>query len=123
MPWHRYSEHGLKHSIRKYVRGTTCEACLKDFWTRSRLFTHLTASSQKCNQFYCIVAFAMSDQELKEYEDEAEELTRYLRAKGRRRTYAEFPPVTVDGPLHIEAEKLGITHSMRERVKYAEKCS
>ena len=78
------------------------------------MFTQLTASSQKYNQFYCVVSFAMYDQELKEYEDEAEELTRSLRAKGRRRTYAEFPPVTVDGPVHIEAEKLGITHSMRE---------
>ena len=123
MSWHRYHEHGLKHSLRNYIRGTTCEACLKYFRTRNRLFTHLSASSDKCNKFYGVTAFALTDEELQAQEEQAEELTRKLRSRGRRRTYAEFPPVLTDGPLHPSAIACCITHSMRERIRYAPTCS
>ena len=40
LSWHRYDKHGEKHHMRKSIHSTVCECCLRDYWSRSRNFTH-----------------------------------------------------------------------------------
>ena len=55
----------------------------------------------------------MSDNELEAAEKAALEITNSLRARGRRRAFAECPAIRAEGPLHHIAEEVGVTHKFR----------
>ena len=55
----------------------------------------------------------MSDNELEAAEKAALEITNTLRARGRRRAFAECPAIRAEGPLHHIAEEVGVTHKFR----------
>ena len=38
---HQHVKHGIKSEIRTLIAGSSCPACLKDFWTRDRDLDHL----------------------------------------------------------------------------------
>ena len=46
---HAFKKHNRVHTARKYVTGTQCGACCKEFWEYRRLFHHLRYSV-KCRQ-------------------------------------------------------------------------
>ena len=46
---HAFKKHNRVHSARKFVTGTQCGACCKEFWEYRRLFHHLRYSA-KCRQ-------------------------------------------------------------------------
>ena len=47
---HRHSAHGLKSNMRRYVVGTTCTVCQKEFHTRYRHFRHVSHDSKRCGE-------------------------------------------------------------------------
>ncbi len=113
--WHLYNFHELKHSIRRLFCTTHCTACMQEFWTRNRLFTHLASSSARCRAYYLTHAFDIGDERCNVLEHEAEQLTLKLRKSGRRRTFAERPPEVLFGPITGEAVALGVCPSYRLR--------
>ena len=116
MAWHMYNHHGHKHLIRRYIHDTHCIACMREFWTRNRVFTHLAASSARCRAYYFSYAFDIGGERYRELEERAEAQTVSLRKKGRRRTFSERPPEHIFGPTTPEATALGICPAYRLNV-------
>ena len=116
LSWHAFDKHGSKHIIRQYLHSTVCECCLQDFHTRSRAFTHVSASSPKCKQFYRGKGTKVSDSDYEFLEKEALDKTKCLQAQGRRRTFAETMPVRTIGPLTEMAYTLGLRHDCLTKV-------
>ena len=108
--WHMYNMHGVRHHLRNRVGSTTCECCMRDFHTRERICTHITASSKKCFKYYTDHVVDIDSNVIKKLENEAYEKTIALLKSGRRRAYAEHPPSRADGPLRAEAVSLGVRH-------------
>ena len=88
-----------------------CERCLRDFHTRERICTHVSASSRMCRSFYAQHGSLVDGPKLEKLESEAYECTMRLMAQGRRRTFAaDGPPIRTDGPLHPAAVQIGVRH-------------
>lgn len=99
LSWHRFHVHGLKHDVRRHVKGKFCECCLQWFHTRERVLTHLMASSERCKTFYLALTVPLEDEEYERLEAISLEDVRYLSKAGHHRSYAPFPPVRLRGPL------------------------
>ena len=86
---------------------------MRDFHTRERIVTHVTASSKRCNAYYCSDEWCdeLSADVVAQLEKSAYENTVKLKAQGRRRTYANNePPKRLYGPLTAGAHSLGVRH-------------
>ena len=46
---HRFSKHGYKHAVKRFVVGTHCLMCLTEFHTRERLLNHLKVRPNRHN--------------------------------------------------------------------------
>lgn len=110
--WHAYKVHGQKHPIRNCVRGTVCEACMKEYYTRERLVRHIISTSPRCRQFYYREAEPLPDDLFDALEARAYDDTVKLIKAGYRGTKSFAPPIRVFGPLHITAHRLGIDHRL-----------
>ena len=102
--------HGVKRFERRLCSGTTCLACLRNFWSRDRLIRHVAHSSEKCAR-----VLANRGPVLTEVEAEAEDLgwrvvNRDLVRKGQASTKAVLPYIVLPGPLERDATMEGITH-------------
>jgi len=117
LSWHMYDKHEMKHAIRRVLHTSVCECCMREFWSRSRLFTHVAASSKVCSRFYRQYGTNVSPEMYEQLEKEAEELTVKLKKQGRRRTYSrQQPPERLSGPLRMEAMEGGVRHDCLLRV-------
>ena len=108
MNWHRYEKHSIKHAVRRYLHDTVCECCMRDFMSRERIFTHVSASSPKCNMFYRRVGSELCNDRYEKLESGSYENTMRLMRQDRRRTCADQPHARVYGPLHPVADELGV---------------
>ena len=123
LSWHEYTSHGLRHPMRDHIDGTVCIACLSDFHTRERVITHVTASSPRCRDVYLLVRPEVEPDKIVQLEVEAYQNTIKLLRSGRRRTFADIPPVRVDGPLLQCAAEAGILHKNRPGATYCCPCA
>ena len=115
--WHMYDKHHVRHRLRACIYSTVCEVCLRDFHSRERVCTHITASSRIRGQHYREFGVPMGDKALERLESEAYEHTKGLAKRGRRRTFAGGkPPVRTYGPLLESACRLGIRHDCLTKV-------
>ena len=110
LSWHRYDRHSVRHSMRPFIHSNVCECCLRDFHSRERVFTHITASSKVCSRYYRENGSAVSSSVLERLEREAYNSTIKLKKQGRRRTHAREPPERMQGPLTLGAHILGVRH-------------
>ena len=115
LTWHLYKQHRQKHFLRLLVRGSVCAACMREFHTRERLWTHFMQSSARCQLYYVTSIDPIPDHEHEQLEEESLRQVRMLHKSGRRRAYAPGPPFPVPGPLTSDAIGLGISHTHRLR--------
>jgi len=111
MNWHMYDKHGQRQLDRHTVDTTHCMCCLQEFHTRERVMTHISASSKRCQVYYRMNAEPVHPEVLAKLDSEALTLTNELKKKGKRRTYAQQPPLRLDGPLTAEAYEAGVSFS------------
>ena len=89
----------------------SASAACESFFSRERIFTHVSASSKVCKEYYRTYGVPVSEDRLKALDQESEKDTKKLKAGGRRRTFAAGnPPVRVSGPLNRWAIDLGVRH-------------
>ena len=99
--WHYWQVHNRKHPIRWLMGSDTiCLCCMKDFYSRARLVTHLIQSAPKCKRYYEGTQDPIGGGVYDALEDAEIESTRALLRGGHRRTYAVHRPDRVQGPLH-----------------------
>ena len=106
--WHMYHTHSLRQPDRALLYGTSCMACLQEYWTRERLVTHVTKSSRRCRTVYRLFNNRMSDEALENAEEVARVHTKDLLASGSHRAHAALPVYRLSGPLVEAAVDLGI---------------
>ena len=106
-----FQVHGIKHEVRRHVKGKFCECCLQWFHTRERVLTHVMQSSERCRAFYLAFTDHMGEEEYLGVEATSLDDVRFLMNTGHRRSYAPFPPVRLSGPYREEACRLGVSWS------------
>ena len=117
---HRQRAHGQLVAARRYVTGTTCQACKKNFHTRPRVIKHLQYQSSRClpwlilNRDPISVDFAR-DLDARDAEMIGEERRTGTRSSATRMpvddSEAVMPPVVTflhcDPPPHVDLQGYG----------------
>ena len=96
---HRYAKHGLKSSIGCHVDGTRCLVCLKEFFTRYRLLSHLRYDSKVCGYNVMLRPSRITEERAKELDNADKSANVLLYKKGQRASKADIGVVGTIGPL------------------------
>ena len=101
MATHAYRRHGYQNPARKFSPGTSCECCLREFWTRVRLIHHLSCSSKAClaRIMDAVPPLAPEVQEELDRQDAAQ--CRQSNADGFHVKLALRPSVLLAGPSRV----------------------
>ena len=105
---HLSSSHSIKSKWRKYVDGSVCTICLKQFWTRERCLNHISHRSQVCRANALMRGPRITQEESDRMDKEGCACHRTLHANGKRRHKSEIPPIQTVGPLLLV---IAISHS------------
>jgi len=117
---HQYKAHGIKNQMRRFIAGTFCPVCLRQFWTRERVVNHVRYRSFVCKANLLILGPCLSVEEADALDVFENGANLSLQRKGRRRHHAELPVVRLQGPLrtvfalpgcHSEHHALGRGHN------------
>ncbi len=98
---HLFKSHGINDPIRRYVCGTRCPICLKEFWKRENLFNHIRRGRAPCKVQVLLRGPVLSELEADVIDDSLKPYYRDLHHKGLRRHALEAPCIRVAGPLCI----------------------
>ena len=97
---HLFSAHGIKDPIGRYVSGTHCVICLKDFHTRVRIINHHKHRSKICaDKLLTTREIFLSVEEAKELDIAERARNRELAHIGRRSHFAKIPQIQLVGCL------------------------
>ena len=96
---HMFKKHGIKHPIRRYVTGTHCTICLKEFWNRERVINHLKYKSHYCRNALMIGSPLVSESEAVDLDSAFASAFKSAAGSGARRHHAALPCVQLYGPF------------------------
>jgi len=114
--FHYFDKHDKKHPIRQKVDNScVCLCCLGYYHCRVRVIDHLLLSSHRCRLFYQHYIPNISEEMYGLYERNDSEYIGKLLKSGKRRNHSVARPERVEGPLDLEATRLGISHRLRFR--------
>ena len=95
-----FIEHGQHNEVRCRVGTTHCLVCMKQFWDRDRLISHLTnASKNHCGKFYLEDFPVLPEAEIEQLDKEAATRARGLKKKGFAKTKQEVTFCKLCGPI------------------------
>ena len=97
---HMFIEHGQHNEVRCRVGTTHCLVCMKQFWDRDRLISHLTnASKEHCGRFYLQDREPLPAEEIQELDKAAAAHARTLKKKGFAKTKQTVTFCKMCGPI------------------------
>ncbi len=96
---HLFKHHGVKDPIRRYVNGTRCHICLKEFWVRENLLNHIRRGRTPCKMQAILRGPLLSESEADDIDLELRPFYKDQHRRGLRRHTPLAPCVRVSGPL------------------------
>ena len=98
---HMFKKHQIKHPVRRYVDGTHCTICMKEFWSRERLLNHLKYKSDVCRLSLMTKNPILTEVEAVALDDAECGVNIALAKSGRRRHFVQKPCVQLHGPFVV----------------------
>ncbi len=96
---HLFSSHGVKTPLRCYAGGTRCPICLKEFWVRENLLTHIKRGRTPCLRQVLLRGPIMSLDDADTIDMEWRTFYRDRHRRGLRRHALVAPCTRAAGPL------------------------
>ena len=101
---HMYRVHGHRRLARRYAVGSTCEACLRHYSTRTLLVYHLQRSRPPCLAALVARGPSVSEDEALVLDRQESAAARKREAEGLFRNSATEPWCRTEGPITPEAD-------------------
>ncbi len=96
---HQFRAHGVRDPIRRYVHGSRCVVCLKEFWIRENLLNHIRRGRTPCKVQVLLLGPVMSASDADDIDRSLKAFYRDRHHKGQRRHALEAPCTRAAGPL------------------------
>ncbi len=96
---HLFRKHGVKDPIRRYIFGSRCPICLKEFWVRENVLNHIRRGRTPCLRQVLLRGPIMTASDADGIDNSLKTFYRDRHRKGLRRHALEAPCTRVAGPL------------------------
>ena len=98
---HLFKHHGIKDPIRRYVNGTRCHICLKEFWVRENLLNHIRRGRTPCKMQAILRGPLLSESEADVVDFELRPFYKDQHRRGLRRHTSTALCVRASGPVRL----------------------
>ena len=96
---HKFKAHNIKDPIYRYINGTHCIVCMREFHTRTRLINHVRYRSHVCRTNLLLGGPLISWSQVEELDYEDQAFKRDLHSKGARAHHVVAPAFRLQGPI------------------------